>query len=359
MRREPWLGDLGIPCHREESANDISPLVACLPFPGSQWKRGRQDRLPEGEGWWFEPKWDGFRSCIAIREDDQVTLQAKSGQAAGSRYFPEVVERLRTLSADPFIVDGELLVEVEGRLVVLRRCRCGFIPSGLCIAPPRGGETPASLTLFDMLLKPDGVDLRGLPLTERRQALAAFRDSLPDARALWVTDGTADRALAQGWLDSGRLEGVVAKRWDGPYLEGERAMVKVKRIRTADCVVGGFRYETGGQRVGSLLLGLYNDRGLLDHVGFTSGIATAEKAALTEQLEGLVGEPGFTGDKPGGPSRWATERSAEWTPLRPELVVEVSFDHVTGGRFRHGTRLLRFRPDKAPQQCGMDQIRQV
>ena len=150
---------------------------------------------------------------------------------------------------------------------------------------------------------------------------------------------------------------MVAKHWDGPYLEGKRAMVKVKPIRTADCVVGGFRYETRGERVGSLLLGLYNDRGLLDHVGFTSGIAAAQKPALTKRLEGLVGAPGFTGDKPGGPSRWATERSAEWTPLRAELVVEVSFDHVSGGRFRHGTRLLRFRPDKAPRQCGMDQIR--
>jgi ATP-dependent DNA ligase len=133
-------------------------------------------------------------------------------------------------------------------------------------------------------------------------------------------------------------------------------MIKVKRTRTADCVVGGFRYEASGRLVGSLLLGLYDAQGLLDHVGFTSGLAAADKPALTSQLEGLAGEPGFTGSRPGGPSRWATARSTEWTPLRPELVVEVSFDHVSGGRFRHGTRLIRFRPDKAPAQCGREQI---
>jgi ATP-dependent DNA ligase len=152
------------------------------------------------------------------------------------------------------------------------------------------------------------------------------------------------------------LEGVVAKRLDGPYLEGERAMVKVKRLRTADCVVGGFRYASTGALVGSLLLGLYDDAGRLNHVGFTSGLAAAEKPELTRRLEALQGEPGFTGDRPGGPSRWSTERSNQWTPVRPEMVVEVSFDHVSAGRFRHGTRLLRFRPDKAPAQCRMDQI---
>jgi ATP-dependent DNA ligase len=174
--------------------------------------------------------------------------------------------------------------------------------------------------------------------------------------AITVTPGTADRALALSWLGQAQIEGVVAKRLDGPYLEGERAMVKVKRIRTADCVVGGFRYASNSDLVGSLLLGLYDDTGRLNHVGFTSGLSTAEKPALTKRLEALKGEPGFTGDKPGGPSRWSSERSGQWTPLRPELVVEVSFDHVSAGRFRHGTRLLRFRPDKAPHQCRMIQI---
>ena len=310
------------------------------------------ERLPQGDGWWFEPKWDGFR-CIAARDGDDVSLAAKSGKPL-SRYFPEMVDLLRELEPRTFIVDGELLIQSAGQF--------SFEALQMRLHPAESRirrlahETPATLTLFDMLRAPDGRDLRPLPLAERRQELERFADSLPQTPALSVTPGTADRSLAQAWLDEGKLEGVVAKRWDGAYLEGERAMVKVKRIRTADCVIGGFRYESGGSLIGSLLLGLYNDRGLLDHVGFTSGIAAAAKPALTERLEALAGGPGFTGDKPGGPSRWATARSSEWTPVRPEIVVEVSFDHVSGGRFRHGTRLLRFRPDKAPGQCGMEQL---
>ena len=149
---------------------------------------------------------------------------------------------------------------------------------------------------------------------------------------------------------------MVAKRSDGPYLPGERAMLKVKRLRTADCVVGGFRYESGSRQVGSLLLGLYNEEGKLDHVGFTATITNAERPALTKKLEALIAPPGFTGKAPGGPSRWSTERTGEWEPVKPKLVVEVRYDHVTGDRFRHGTKLVRFRPDKAPRQCTLEQI---
>ena len=153
-----------------------------------------------------------------------------------------------------------------------------------------------------------------------------------------------------------QTDGVVAKRLDLPYLPGERAMLKVKRMRTADCVVGGFRYESGRKLVGSLLLGLYDDEGLLHHVGFTSAIAAAEKPELTKRLQKLIMPPGFTGDAPGGPSRWSTERSAEWQPLKPKLVVEVRYDHISGDRFRHGTKLVRWRPDKAPRQCTFEQL---
>jgi ATP-dependent DNA ligase len=309
------------------------------------------DSLPQGAGWWFEPKWDGFR-CLAFREGDDVRLQAKSGKPLG-RYFPEVVELMRVLAPGSFVVDGELLVQAGDRFS-FEALQMRLHPSETRIRR-LASQTPASFTLFDMLLSPVG-DLRARPLSERHAALATFAATLPAKGPLSVTPGTADRDLAQAWLDDARIEGVVAKRLDGPYLEGERAMVKVKRLRTAYCVVGGFRYATGSRLVGSLLLGLYNDDGLLDHVGFTSGLAAADKPDLTRRLEALVGEPGFTGDRPGGPSRWATERSSEWTPLKPSLVVEVSFDHVSGGRFRHGTRLLRFRPDKAPEQCRMDQI---
>ena len=309
------------------------------------------DVLPDGAGWWFEPKWDGFR-CLAFREGAEVRLQAKSGKPL-TRYFPEVVAMLAALPDDGFILDGELLVQDDGRF--------SFEALQMRLHPAQSRidrlarEAPAAFTVFDMLAAPGGGDLRPEPLAERRRALEAFLERSGDPR-LSLTPGTADRRQAQAWLDDRKIEGVVAKRLDGRYLEGERAMVKIKRIRTADCVVGGFRYAASGDVVGSLLLGLYDDQGLLDHVGFTSGLAAAERPALTRRLEALKGEPGFTGDRPGGPSRWSTERSTQWTPLRPELVVEVSFDHVSGGRFRHGTRLIRFRPDKAPDQCRMEQI---
>jgi ATP-dependent DNA ligase len=169
---------------------------------------------------------------------------------------------------------------------------------------------------------------------------------------------TRRHAEARRWLDrtGGALDGVVAKRLDGVYEPGERAMLKVKRLRTADCVVGGFRYERNSRLVGSLLLGLYDKDGKLDHVGFTATIHDADRKAVTKRLEKLIEPPGFTGKAPSGPSRWSTERSGDWQPLRPEQVVEVYYDHVTGDRFRHGTKLLRWRPDKAPRQCTFDQM---
>ncbi len=309
------------------------------------------ESLPEGPDWWFEPKWDGFR-CLAFRDGGDVTLQAKSGKPL-TRYFPEVVARLADLAEDGFAIDGELLIATDGAY--------SFEALQMRLHPAESrirrlaAEIPAVLEVFDMLQAPNGADLRDAPLMERRAALARFM-ARHDEPVLRLTKGTEDRTLAQSWLDAGELEGVIAKRLDGPYAEGERAMVKVKRRRTADCVIGGFRYAQGGRLVGSLLLGLYDDAGRLNHVGFTSGLPAADKPALTQRVEALAGGAGFTGDAPGGPSRWSTERSSRWTPLRPELVVEVSFDHVSGGRFRHGTKLLRFRPDKAPRQCRMDQI---
>jgi len=307
--------------------------------------------LPMGPAWWFEPKWDGFR-CLVFREGDEVVLQAKSGKPL-TRYFPEIVSRIRDVPLPRFTLDGELLVGDAERF--------SFESLQMRLHPAESrirrlaSETPATLALFDMLMDADGRDLRQVPLHERRDALADFVSRYGD-RQLTLTPGTSDRALAQSWLDGGLLEGVVAKRLDGPYAAGERAMIKVKRIRTADCVVGGFRYAQADGLVGSLLLGLYDDEDRLDHIGFTSGFANIDRTALTCRLEALAGGPGFTGEAPGGPSRWSTERSAQWSPVRPEIVVEVSFDHVSGGRFRHGTRLLRFRPDKLPAQCRMDQL---
>jgi ATP-dependent DNA ligase len=314
--------------------------------------------LPEndagGSGWQFEPKWDGFR-CVAFRSGERVELQAKSGKPL-SRYFPEVVARLQALSAKQFVLDGELAIPIGGTL--------SFDALQMRLHPAESRvrklsvETPATFMLFDLLYDAKGRSLLEQSFKERRDALEKFFTGLKNTEGLVLTPYTRDRRVAQKWLNEagGSLDGVIAKQLDLPYISGERAMMKVKRLRTADCVVGGFRYGVGSKEVASLLLGLYNDEGLLDHVGFTSSIAKAERKKLTQQLEKLRGGAGFTGDAPGGPSRWSTERSSEWEPLEPSLVVEVCYDHVTGERFRHGTKLLRWRPDKAPSQCTFEQL---
>jgi len=311
------------------------------------------DMLPAGEGWQFEPKWDGFR-CLVFRDGDRVHLQSKAERPLG-RYFPEMIEAVRALPAARLVLDGELFIPVGGRL--------SFDALQLRLHPAESrirklaAATPARLMLFDCL-ELNGRALAAAPLDERRAALESFHESV-DRGDVLLSPCTLERDVAGGWLESagGALDGVVAKRRDGAYLPGERAMLKVKRMRTADCVVGGFRYGTRGRAVGSLLLGLYNDEGRLDHVGFTSAIPADERAALTARLEALVEPPGFTGRAPGGPSRWSTERSGDWKPVRPELVAEIHYDHVTGDRFRHGTKFLRWRPDKAPEQCRIDQLR--
>jgi ATP-dependent DNA ligase len=217
-------------------------------------------------------------------------------------------------------------------------------------------ETPAELMVFD-LLELDGESLTDLPLRQRRKHLENFyrKNAVP---GLELSPMTCDRDVALDWLQrsGGALDGVIAKRSDQEYRSGERAMIKVKQQRTADCVVGGFRYAEKKKEVGSLLLGLYDDAGLLNHVGFTSAIAAKERPALTRKLEKLIEPPGFTGDAPGGPSRWNTERTTQWQPLKPVLVVEVKYDQVTGRRFRHGTGFVRWRPEKDPRQCTYEQL---
>jgi ATP-dependent DNA ligase len=199
-----------------------------------------------------------------------------------------------------------------------------------------------------------------LNLRDRRQFLEKFaRSNLRRATNIRLSPATTDYNVASDWFrKTGRdLDGIIAKRLDAAYASGERtAAVKVKQIRTADCVVGGFRYATGARVIGSLLLGLYDDDGLLHHVGFISGFKASERPDLTKKFEALKKPPGFTGNAPGGPSRWSTERTGEWEPVAPKIVVEVAYDHFTGGRFRHGTRFLRWRPDKDPRQCTMDQV---
>jgi ATP-dependent DNA ligase len=313
------------------------------------------DDLPEGPGWRYEPKWDGFR-CLAFRSGDKVELKAKSGKPL-SRFFPDMVEVLQALPVDRFVIDGELTIAVCGELSF------DALQARLHPAESRvrklAAEHPAALVLFDCLMDADGRSLLKAPFSARRRELESLFARFGHTDRIRLSPGSEDIEEARGWLarTGVALDGVIAKRLDAPYASGERTMLKVKRLRTADCVVGGFRYEQGSELVGSLLLGLYDHQGRLDHVGFTSTITDAERPALTRRLEALAGEPGFTGSAPGGPSRWSGDRSTAWTPLKPELVVEVRYDQVTGGRFRHGTSLLRWRPDKAPRQCTCEQLR--
>jgi ATP-dependent DNA ligase len=325
-----------------------------LPVDTAPMEAKLADAIPIGKGvWQYEPKWDGFR-CLAFKAGAAVDIRAKSGKPLG-RYFPELVDLLRGLAAPRFVLDGEIMIELTGDY--------SFDALQMRLHPAESRirklavETPAKLVLFDMLADANGEVLTGRPLSGRRSALETFVKS-SQAEGFQLSQVTLDPEEAAAWLNSARpgTDGIVAKRRDGPYLSGERAMIKVKRMRTADCVVGGFRYLSGRHEVGSLLLGLYDKAGKLDHVGFTSTIADQERSALTRRLEALRAPPGFTGKAPGGPSRWSSERSGEWEPLRPELVVEVRFDHVTGDRFRHGTKLLRWRPDKAPHQCTFEQL---
>ena len=324
---------------------DMEPMLAQL-----------ASEIPSGDEWVYEPKWDGFR-CLAFRDGTAVDLRSKSGQPLG-RYFPEIVEAVATLAPGQFVLDGEIVVPVEGQLSfddLLQR-----IHPAASRVQRLASETPGLYLVFDLLVDESGQNLVPKTWRERRAALERFaaRHLAADGR-IRLSPATSHIADARRWLRAGggALDGVIAKRVDEPYRPGDRsAMRKIKFLRTADCVVGGFRYASRGKLVGSLLLGLYDADGKLDHVGFCSGIATAERAALTAKLEKRVRPPGFTGRAPGGPSRWSTERSGEWQPLAPELVVEVQYDHYSQGRFRHGTRLLRWRPDKAPAQCTLDQV---
>ena len=312
--------------------------------------------IPEGDGWQYEPKWDGFR-CLAFRDGKSVKLQSKSGQPL-ERYFPELVEALLDLEAKRFVLDGEIIVPVDGALSfddLLQRIH----PAASRILK-LSVERAAQLIVFDIVADEKGKSLVELPLEARRAHLEAFaRRFLKRSESIRLSPATTEMPVVRKWFKAAGsgLDGVIAKRLDMSYMSGDRTgMVKVKHRRTADCVVGGFRYAEKARVIGSMLLGLYDDGGLLHHVGFTSAFTAKERSEFTPKLEKLIKPPGFTGQAPGGPSRWSTKRSTEWEPLAPKLVVEVEYDHFTNGRFRHGTKLLRWRPDKAPRQCTLDQV---
>jgi len=324
------------------------------PFPAMLSKSA--DAVPSPPGWLYEPKWDGFR-CLVYRRDDEVLLQSRAGQPL-TRYFPEMVAAFRTLPARRFVLDGEIVIVVDGVMSfddLLQR-----IHPAESRVQMLARETPGTFLAFDLLVDAAGESLVGVPLRERRPALERFFSALAPGGSVRLSPATEDHGLAQRWmteLPKSGLEGVMAKMLDEPYHAGDRhAMRKIKAIRTADCVVAGFRYAQAGGEIGSLLLGLYDDDGQLNHVGFASSFTAEERRGLKPILEPLVGGAGFTGSAPGGPSRWANERSTEWTPLEPSLVCEVRYDHFSGDRFRHGTKLLRWRPDKTPRECTLDQV---
>jgi ATP-dependent DNA ligase len=312
--------------------------------------------IPDGDGWQYEPKWDGFR-CVVFRDGEKIHLQSKSGQPL-ARYFPEIVELAAQIKADQFVIDGEIVIPQDGSIsfdALLQRIH----PAASRITK-LAAETPGVLIVFDLLVE-NGKSLVEKPLSERRKRLESFAKKYFKSDRIMLSPATDDVRLAKKWIAGvgATLDGIIAKRLDMPYQSGNReGMVKIKNMRTADCVVGGFRYASNSKLIGSLLLGLFDDDGLLHHVGFCSAFAGKERQAMTKKLEPLRGGEGFSGSRPGGPSRWSTKRSSEWEPIKPILVVEVQFDHFTNGRFRHGTKFLRWRPDKSPRQCTMQQVHQ-
>ncbi|HET6380097.1 MAG TPA: ATP-dependent DNA ligase [candidate division Zixibacteria bacterium] len=331
-------------------------------------------RLPVGDGWRYEPKWDGFRALV-FRDGQQVYLQSRDLKPL-DRYFPELIEPVRAIGAPDarFVLDGEIVIARDGGLdfdALLLRIH----PAASRVAM-LAAATPASFVAFDCLAE-GADDLREAPLDERRRRLEALLADPP--ASVLLTPATSDAKLARRWFDEfegAGLDGVIAKRHDLPYRPGKREMAKVKHLRTADCVVAGFRWHKNGPGtlVGSLLLGLWNDAGQLQHVGVTSSFTTAKRAELVELLEpyrtnALDGHPwrewkeaeaAWEGRRmPGATSRWNRGKDLSWEPLRPELVCEVAFDHLQGDRFRHAATFLRWRPDRSPADCRYDQLEET
>lgn len=329
------------------------------------WKRGVMearsvDRIPAGTIWEYEPKWDGFR-CLLARDGADLHMVSKSGQDL-RRYFPEIAQQSLALAAKRFVLDGELVVP-DGKQFSFDRLLQRIHPAASRVQK-LARETPALFLVFD-ILEQDGHRLAEQDLPLRRAALEAFAKKHFPSTSFRLSPASTSLAQAERWLQAagGGSDGIVAKRRDLPYQFGNRdGMQKIKKHRSADCVIGGFRYGErridGRKVVGSLLLGLYDDQGLLHHVGFTSALKETDKPGLTDRFEMAATDRSFTGNAPGGPSRWSTRRSASWVPVKPRSVVEVSYDHFTGGRFRHGTTILRWRPDKKPAQCTLVQLEQ-
>jgi ATP-dependent DNA ligase len=332
------------------------------PVPPMLAKLARE--LPESQGLAYEPKWDGFR-CIAFRDRDEVELGSRNERPL-TRYFPELVEAFRRQVPERCVLDGEVVIVGPAGLdfdALLQRIHPADSRVRLLAS-----STPASFVAFDLLALGDK-DLRRSPYGERRRMLEEALSAA--APPVHLTPVTLEASVARQWFsrfEGAGLDGVVAKRLDLTYREAERAMVKVKHERTADCVVGGFRWYKGGAGIGSLLLGLYDDEGSLHHVGVTASFRQSMRSELVERLEPY--RPGRGEDhpwreheqvarRPGTPSRWNSKKGLDWEPLRPELVCEVAYDHLQGDRFRHGTTFKRWRPDRSPRSCTYSQLEAV
>ena len=320
----------------------IEPMLAAL-----------SDQIPIGPGWRYEPKWDGFRA-IVFRDGDQVHLASRKGQPL-ERYFPELLTTLRDGLPERCVVDGEIVIVGEQGLdfdALLLRIHPAASRIQLLAS-----QSPSSFVAFDLVALGDE-DLRQLPFEMRRERLER---SIQFGPRLLLAPQTSEAKLAREWFDSfegAGLDGIVAKRADLPYVPGKRVMVKIKHQRTADCVVGGYRLSKAGDGVGSLLLGLYDQSGVLHHVGHTSSFGGTQRREILEKLTPLQGQDSFgSGRTPGQPSRWNQGRDTAWISIAPKLVCEVAFDHLQGIRFRHATRFLRWRPDKPPRECTYEQLR--
>ncbi len=339
------------------------PLDLPIVPPFAPMEAKRSDRIPAVGSWQFEPKWDGFRALI-FRDGNEIAIQSKAGQPLG-RYFPEVIEAARRLKGRRFVLDSELVVPVEGRL--------SFDDLLLRIHPAASRierlsrEIPAQILAFDLLVEPSrgaggARDIHELPIEQRRERLERFFEGAGSESDFMLTPATTDRDVASEWFEqwgAAGLDGIIAKRLGEPYHSGDReGMVKIKHFRDADCVVGGFRYSTSGKAsIGAILLGLYDDQKRLVYVGHCSSFNDKQRKELRSLLEPLKGGNPFEVRMPGGPSRWASaERSTEWTAVTPKLVCEVRYDYFSQNRFRHGTQFLRWRPDKKPKSCTMDQV---
>ena len=319
---------------------DLSPMLCKL-----------EPEIPRGDGWRYEPKWDGFRALVTVKKGS-VSIASRRGQPL-ARYFPELLEPIATAIGGDCVLDGEIIIAVANGLD-FEALQLRLHPAASRVAK-LAAQTPAQLVVFD-LLKEEGQDITGRALSERRDRL---EHAVTPSEQVSITPQSDDPQTASRWFadyEGAGLDGIIAKRVDQPYLPGERGWVKVKHLRTVDCVVGGYRTDAKQTSIVSLLLGLFDDDGVFHFVGHTSSFSAAKRRELLAELAPLAGDSFGGGRTPGAPSRWSSGKDLEWTSIRPERVCEVNFDYLQGSRFRHAARFLRWRDDKAPEECNFDQI---